>query len=74
MMNAMMGGPPPGLISQMLGGPAGMIGGGPPGMIRIGGPMLMPPPGLFDDDDDDDDIPAEIKAMIEMTAAMASRS
>jgi len=52
-----------------------MIGGGaPPGMIRIGGPMLMPPPGLFDDDDDDDEIPAEIKAMIEMTAAMAARS
>ena len=57
----------------MLGGPSGSIGT-PPGMIRIGGPMLLPPPMLLDDDDDDDDIPAEIKALVEMTAAMASRS
>ena len=75
-MNAMMGGPPPGLISAMLGGPSGgAVLGPPPGMIRIGGPMIMPPPILMDDDDDeDDDIPAEIKAMLEMTAAMAARS
>lgn len=66
----------PSLISAMLGGPSGgaVLGGGPPGMIRIGGPMIMPPPLLIDDDDDDDDIPPEIKAMLEMTAAMAARS
>ena len=30
--------------------------------------------GANDDRDDDDDIPAEIAAMLEMTAALASRS
>ena len=73
----MMGGPPPGLISAMLGaGPSERSSGPSPGIsIRIGGPgpMILPPPMLFDDDDDDD-IPAEIKAMMEMTMAMASRS
>lgn len=29
-MNAMMGGPPPGLISAMLGGPSGGAARGPP--------------------------------------------
>ena len=64
----MLGGP-----SITIGGPS-ISGGAPPGMIRIGGPMIMPPPLLLDDDDDDDDIPAEIAAMLEMTAALASRS